>query len=298
MLRPKSEWEEFSEHRKNKGLLITALVTIGFFILVLRLWHLQIVEHATLSNRAENNRIRQVTLDGRRGKIFDRNNLALVDSRPSFQLALIREDVEDLEGTLRYLNRRMDFNFEETLEKARKSRKFKPVIIKRDIGREDVAFVEEHRLDLPGVYLRIQPTRNYIYEGLAAHLLGYLGAITTKQLAKAPESTYSMDDFVGQNGIEKEFEETLRGSKGLKRVEVDAAGRELALLGVIEPRSGKSLRLTIDYDAQQAAEKAFEGKNGAAMALDPNTGEVLAFISKPSFDPHTFAHGISTRNWK
>lgn len=297
MLRPRTEWEEFLEKRKSKSIIFMALVSLGFALLVLRLAQLQIMEHTALSHRADSNRIREVTLDGRRGKIFDRRGVPLVDSRPSFQLSLIPEDVENPRAALEFLSGRIEFDLDSTLEKVRKSRSFEPVVIKRDIQREEVAFAEENRLDLPGVFLQIKAIRNYIHGNFASHLFGYLGAITPEQYEKEGPAVYSRDDFVGKSGIEKVFEKSLRGEKGLKRVEVDAAGRELAQLGAIPPKSGQDITLALDYEAQTAAERAFEDKMGAAIALDPNTGDVLAFVSKPSYDPNVFARGISFAKW-
>lgn len=298
MYTTRTEWEEFLELRKSKSAIFALLVILGFAIIVLRLWQLQIIQYSTLSDRAENNRVRQVTLDGQRGKILDRNGEALVDSRPSFQLSVIPEDLENPARTLNLLNSRIEFDIDKKLEEIKKARSFEPVVIKRDITREQVAFAEERRLDLPGVHLEIKAIRNYIHGDIASHLLGYLSIITPKQLAKDTGSVYSRNDFVGQYGIEKVYEEKLRGLKGLKRIEVDASGRQLKLLGQEPSESGEDLRITIDYKTQAAAEKAFNGKMGAAIAIDPVTGEILAYVSKPSYDPNTFALGITTKDWK
>ncbi|HEB70999.1 MAG TPA: penicillin-binding protein 2 [Nitrospirae bacterium] len=298
MYTTRSEWEEFLEHRKSKSAIFALLVILGFTVIIIRLWHLQIIQHSALSDRAENNRIRQVTLDGRRGKILDRNGDALVDSRPSFQLSVIPEDLENPKETLELLSRRVEFDMDEKLKEIKKARSFESVVIKRDITREQVAFAEERRLDLPGVHLEIKAIRNYIHNDIASHLLGYLSIITPKQLAKDTKSVYSRNDFVGQYGIEKKYEESLRGLKGLKRIEVDATGRQLKLLGQEPSKSGEDLRITIDYKTQAAAEKAFEGKMGAAIAIDPDTGEILAYVSKPSYDPNMFALGVTAKDWK
>ncbi len=298
MLRSKSEWEDFLDNRKTKVLVFTALVSIGFALIIFRLWHLQIVQYATLSNRADSNRIRQLTVDGRRGKIFDSGNIALVDSRPSFLVSIIPEDVDDPEKTLKLLRERIEFDIDEVLAKMKVSSAFKPVMIQRDVPRSDIAFIEERRMELPGVLIETRAIRNYIFGKLGAHLIGYLGAISPEEYAKAPKSVYAKDDYVGKNGIEKMFEEVIRGQKGLKRIEVDAAGRQLSQLGLINPRSGSDLHLTIDYDTQAAAERGMEGKMGSAVAIDPQTGALLAFVNRPTFDPNKFAYGISKENWR
>ncbi|MGK7345988.1 MAG: penicillin-binding protein 2 [Candidatus Nitrospinota bacterium M3_3B_026] len=297
MFRPRTESEIFFKRARRRVFFFTLLVSAGFLLVILRLWHLQVAQYATLSYRAENNRIREVTLDGLRGRIFDRNGRLLVDSRPSFQLALIPEDVDDTQDVLSFLGREINLDVEQALARIETSKPFQPVVLKRDISRKSVAFVEENRIDAPGVYLKVKPIRNYVHGDMASHFFGYLGAITRRQLEKAPPRAYSRDDFIGQYGIEKIFESSLRGTKGFKRVEVDAAGRELSQLGVIPPRSGADLRITLDFDAQAAAEAAFEGKMGAAVAIDPDTGDMLAFVSKPSFDPNAFASGIGPEKW-
>lgn len=298
MLKPRPESEIFFKRLKRKVFIFTLIVTFCYTMIVLRLWHLQIVQYTTYIDKAENNRIRQITLDGMRGKIKDRNGVIMVDNRPSFQLALIPEDIENPDAALSILRDKFSVDPVLAMKDIKKAKSFQTVILKRDIVREDVAFVEEHRINLPGIYLEIRPIRNYIHGHLGAHLLGYLGAITEGQLAESKDYIYSRDDFIGQAGVEKSFESVLRGAKGIKRIEVDAAGRELSELNITPPSSGEDLRLTIDYDTQLAAEQSFEGKLGAAVAIDPNTGDILAYVSKPSFDPNMFSYGINNKDWK
>ncbi len=296
--KPRTESELFFRSLKRKVVICTALVTIGFAAMSLRLWNLQIAQHEALSNRAESNRMRRITLDGLRGKILDRNGKILVDNRPSFQLSIIPEDVENPKETLAYLNNFIPVDIEAVISEMKKTRPFKPVVIKRDISREEVAFIEERRISLPGIFLEIKPIRNYIYNDFSSHLLGYLGAISPKQYASAEPLAYSRDDFIGKYGIEKIFEGRLRGVKGFKHVEVDAAGRELGRMSLKPPSSGADISLTLDYDVQAAAEKAMEGKMGAAIAIDPDNGDILAYVSKPSFDPNIFSFGITSDEWK
>ncbi len=295
---PNFKSDIFFEGLKKKILIFTLLVTAGFAILTVRLWHLTIMQHSTLQSRAENNRVRELVLDGLRGKILERNGIALVDNRPSFQLSMIPEDMSDPEKTLTILSGVIDIDVQATLKELKHANPFRPITLKRDIGRKEVAFVEERRIDLPGIFLEVKPIRRYINGELGAHMLGYLGAITPGQLGKTSRAIYSRDDFLGQYGIEKIFEKTLRGGKGMKLMEVDAAGRELRKIGRVAAPSGHDLQLTIDYNAQKAAEEAFIGKMGAAVAIDPNNGDVLAFVSKPSFDPNTLSFGINHEEWK
>lgn len=297
MLRPRIEAEFFFKRLKRNVIIFTVIIAAGFMILTLRLWHLQVAQHELLAHRAENNRIRQKTLDGLRGKIFDRHGTPLVENRPSFELALTPEDVENPEEELAFLATRVKIDPEIIIARIKKSKPFERVIIKRDISRADVAFIEEHRNRLPGIYLEVRPIRNYIYGDLAPHLLGYLGTITPAQLSLAPPDTYSRTDSTGHYGVEKIFEASLRGGKGKKMVEVDAAGRQLNLLGLKPPKSGADLYLSIDLTTQVAASEAFKGRMGAVVAIDPNNGDILAIISRPAFDSNAFAFGISAPEW-
>ncbi len=297
MLRPRAESELYFKRLKKKIIIFSSIMLAGFAIISLRLWQLQVVEHTALAHKAENNRLREVTLDGLRGAILDRHGAPLVNNRPSFDLALIPEDIKELDPVLSILSEKFDLDPIEMKTKIRSSKPFLPVTLKRDISRAGVAFVEERRIDLPGVFMQVKPIRNYIYNNIAAHFLGYIGAISPNQYYKAPKNIYSRNDFLGKSGAEKVYEASLRGRKGSKVVEVDAAGRELNLLKLNPPKSGKDIRLTIDLDTQKAAEEAFKGHMGAAIAIDPNNGDILAYVSKPSYNPNEFAFGIKQADW-
>ncbi len=269
MLKPRAESEFFFRRLRGKIAVFAMLTTLGCALIVMRLWHLQVMQYTTLATKAESNRIREVTLEGLRGKIQERNGVTLVDNRPAFYLSAVPEDMEDPEKEIGFLSSSMDIDVNASLAIIRSVKPFQSVTLKRDLNRNEVAFIEEHRIDLPGVFLEIKPVRSYVYGELAAHFLGYLGAINEAQLLRPEFSMFSRSDFIGQSGVEKTFETALRGEKGLKRVEVDAAGREISHLGDVPPKTGGDLRLTLDFDAQTAAERAFEGKMGAAVALDP-----------------------------
>ncbi|MDH5637402.1 MAG: penicillin-binding protein 2 [Nitrospinota bacterium] len=296
MLRTRPEWEDFLRKRKGKIRVFGAALAVACLVIMIRLWHLQVIEYSSLAGRAESNRIRQLTLDGQRGLIVDRKDKVLVDTRPSFRLSVVPEDTPHPRSTLEYLSKKIRIDINSALARIKGARPFTPVVLNRNLDRNSVAFVEERRFELPGVALEIKPTRHYPHSDFAAHVLGYLGSITAQSLAEAG-GKYAMGDFVGQTGLEKEYEEMLRGRKGLKRVEVDAAGRVLATLAVEPPKSGNQLKLTLEFKTQKAAEAAFGNKRGAAVALDPNTGEIIAFVSKPSFDPNLFTIGISPKDW-
>jgi penicillin-binding protein 2 len=296
-VKQRSDSQRYFERLKRRLAIFGIGAVIGFSVISLRLWQLQVAQYETLKNRSENNRIRQVALDGLRGSITDRNGKLLVDNRPSFELSIIPKNVPDLDATFLVLSEKVPIDIPEAREVIKQSRSFDRVVIKRDITREEVAFVQERRYRLPGVFLDIRPIRRYLYHDSAAHLIGYLGAITPDELEAAQPSVYSRTDFTGRFGVEKAFEPILRGGKGFKIVEVDATGREMAELDNYPAKQGGRLPLALDIETQKAAEHAMGDRKGAIIALDPATGEILAFVSSPSFDPNRFAFGVTQERW-
>jgi penicillin-binding protein 2 len=288
-----------SGHRIHRILIFTALVVIIFCALLLRLWYLQIIQGSYFADLSKNNRIRLVRVKSPRGIIYDRNHIPLVTNRPSFDAGLVLEDVQDDLNDI--MNRLSGLLKVETGELksviSRKHQPFQPILLKQDISFEEVARLEEDKIDLCGIHVQVRPVRSYPFGQLAAHLLGYVGEISESQLKNLLYQKFKLGDFIGQAGVEKEFNSVLTGTDGGKQVEVNAQGRELTVLGGIEPEPGLNLILTIDSKLQLLAEKLMEGKTGAIIALNPNNGEVLCLVSKPSFDPNKFAVGISQTDW-
>lgn len=289
--------------RENLSGIKQRLLIFAFFLLFLlsivvaRLWYLQIIKGETFNNLSENNRIRATSIKSPRGKIMDRNGQLLADTRPSFNLQILAENVPDMDNTLQALNRIIGIDRQEAKKKIKQYPQFKEVILKRDISRAEVAYIEEHKLDFPGLSIEVEPRRNYLLENLASHLLGYMGEINETQLRSFRGNGYKPGDFVGQYGLEKEFESYLRGKLGRQEIEVDAYGRELRVLDEIEPVQGYNLVLTIDNRLQTLAEELLGNENGAIVAMNPQTGEILAMASKPLFNPNLFAGGIGTGDW-
>ncbi|MBI3601076.1 MAG: penicillin-binding protein 2 [Nitrospinae bacterium] len=296
-MRLSGQEQNFSEVIKRRMLVFTALIIAFFLFLIFRLWYLQVIKSDELKLMAENNRVRTVPLKAYRGKIFDRNKREIIDSRPSFNLSLTPEDVKDIERVLSAIGSKIKIDTERIKREIKNSAPFQPVIIKRDISWDEVAFIEERLLDLPGIFLDIEPVRNYLHGETGSHIFGYLGEITKTQLDGLKISDYRLGDFIGQYGIEKKYETILKGKRGSKLMEVDAAGRELKILRQTDPDFGYNLYLTIDIELQKEAERLFEGKNGALVAMDPRDGSILAMVSKPSFDPNLFAGGVSKPYW-
>jgi penicillin-binding protein 2 len=288
------------EFRQRTRLLMT-VVSIAFLLLIGRLLFLQVLQGERYTYLSENNRIRLKKIPGTRGMVFDRKGQLLVDSRPSFDLLFVPEDASEPEITLRSLARflgREEGEFLDLLDGHRTRPPFEEIVLGRDIDWRSVVAVETHQLDLPGVTLRIRPRRSYLNNSMAAHLIGYLGEINRKQLKTQREKGYGMGDEMGQFGLERSWEEFLRGRSGGQQVEVDALGRRVRVLHEVQDVPGHSVFLTLDRDLQETAHEALQGKQGAIVALEVNSGAILALVSTPAFDPNVFARGIAPDEWR
>jgi penicillin-binding protein 2 len=277
--------------------ILSVLVIMLFGVLLIRLWQLQIVENEKYRTLSENNRVRTLPLKSPRGYIKDRNGELLVENRPEFKLYVIPEDVPDIKDLLAKIEGNINIDVEPLKKRLAASKKFKPVLVKGGLSRNELGYLEEHRPDLPGTFLQVEPVRFYRYGPLAAHLLGYLGEISLKELNNGARKGYLPGDYTGKSGLEKIYEDLLRGRKGHKLVEVDSLGRELRVLGDAEPLMGDSVTLTIDLKLQLLAEDLLDKERGAIMVMDPRDGQVLAYVSKPVFDPNLFASGLRRRDW-
>ena len=294
---------ETSDAIKKKILIFAILVVVSFLCLWVRLWYLQILKWQYLTGLSEDNQVRMVALPAIRGMIKDRNGETLVSIRPAFNLYLTPEDARNLDSSLEKLAQRISLDQEKLKKKIAQTKSFKEVLIKGDIPREEVAFVEENNMSLPGIRIRAEPLRNYVFNNLASHTLGYLGEISKASLERLKDPAYRQGDFVGKNGLENIYESLLRGKKGYKEVEVDVSGRELKTLRKLPPESGNNLILTLDVKIQEELEKlmtetAEQNMNGSVVVMKVQTGEIIAITSKPSFDPNKFAAGISPKNWR
>lgn len=292
-----------SETVRRKIKVFAILAIFAFLCLWMRVWYLQILKGQHFQELSESNRVRMVSLPAFRGTIQDRNAETLVNIRPSFNLYVTPEDAGDLSETLAWLKEIIDFEKEEVLQRIKESRSFKQVLIKRDIQREVVAIVEENKMRLPGIEIKVEPLRNYVYGKLAAHVLGYLGEISREKLKSLDDPSYEQGDFIGKNGLEVIYETLLRGKKGYKEVEVDVSGRELKTLRKLPPRKGNTLTLTLDLRVQKVLEEIMKGTpeepvSGSVVMMKVHTGEIIATVSKPSFDSNLFASGISQEHWK
>ena len=253
--------------------------------------------------KSEQNRVRKISLADYRGEIKDRLGNVIVNVRPSFSLYVTPEDADNLSESLEFLSGLIEINKDKLRSDIRRSPSFKNVLIKRDISRREVAYIEENKMLLPGVRIKIEPIRNYTHKNFASHVLGYLGEVSKSELKISKFSRYELGDMVGKNGLEKIYESQLRGKKGFKEVEVDVSGRELKVLRKFSPKTGNSLVLTLDSRVQSKLETLMDevlrenSVEGSAVVMKVQSGEIIAMVSKPSFDPNSFATGISTKQW-
>jgi penicillin-binding protein 2 len=301
VLKP-SHFDPVSSEILGKQLKVAILfVLMVFGILILRLWFLQIVNGPAYRAKSEHNRIRLHDIPPFRGMILDRNAEVLVDNRPSYDLYVIPEEIQNRSQLLNRLSSLVGLNRESAeriLDKAGRGYPFKPVCLKRDMSRDELASIESHRFDLPGVMIRVRPQRHYFYEGLASHVLGYVGEISEEQLMSGQFPKNRAGDLIGKRGIEWKWQAQLNGIRGGEQAEVDAVGRKIAVVSRKDPISGANICLTIDKRLQALAEKSLQGKHGAVVAINPSNGEALALASSPSFNPNLFIKGFDERTWQ
>ena len=293
--------QEVAPKLRARARRLHLIFIVAFLGLITRLIFLQIIEGERYTYLSENNRIRIKRIPGTRGMIVDRQGQLLVDSRPSFDLLFIPEDAEDPEQTLRVLAHYLghDENEMAAMIEANKQRPaFEEVVLGKDVDWPTVVAVESHQLDLPGVTLRARPRRNYVDGVMGAHVLGYLGEIGPAQLKTLKDEGYVLGDEIGHYGLERRWEEVLRGQSGGQQVEVDALGRRVRVLHEVTDVPGYTVHLTLDRELQQTAFEALQGREGTIVALDVHTGAILAMVSTPAFDPNVFARGIKADEWR
>lgn len=294
----------FRDDTKSASARIAAFqyAAVGVFLfLISGFWELQVRNPDVYAEQAERNRIKSIPVLAPRGKILDRDGRIIVDNRASYSLILSREAAkpEHLKPIAAGLN--MDpAVLEARVERFKQRPRYEPIVIKEELSPRELAFVEAHRDPDTFPELELIPAQRRLYPqgGFAAHVIGYVGEINEEELNSAEYIEYNPGDIIGKFGIEREYNHTLMGVDGQRQVLVDSRGRERGILGIKEAKPGKNLQLTLDLDLQAVAELAMEGRKGAVVALDPRNGEVLAMVSRPTFDPNLFAGGISAAAWR
>src|SRR5262245_20793063 len=285
---------------RRRAVLLYVILVFVFVGLFARLTYLQLIQGERYTFLSENNRVRLKRVPGARGMIFDRHGELLVDSRPSFDLFFVPEDSNAPEDTLRLLAHYLKWDEKEllkTFDENKSRAAFDEITLGRDVEWSTIVAVETHQLDLPGISLRARPRRNYTDGQAAAHVLGYLGEVNQRQLKNLKAQGYGSGDEIGHYGLERRWEEFLRGLNGGQQVEVDALGRRVRVLHEVHNVPGYTMHLTIDRQLQQSAFEALSGKEGTIVAIDVHSGGILALASTPAFDPNVFARGIKGNEW-
>ena len=300
--RIKDQWREQRIFELRAGIAgIMILLLTG--ALVARLSWLQVSRHDYFAELSQGNRVRIEPVPAPRGLIYDRNGVILAENRPAYQLELVREEVPDLENTLkRLVGIRLIAadDLEETRRLIRSRRAFDSVPIRLRLGDEEIARFAVQRFEFPGVDIKTRLARFYPHGELAVHALGHVGAISEADLLKIDRAEYAGTATIGKLGIEAAFEKALHGSNGSREILVNARGRSVEKLGKVAPQlrsvsaiSGEDLMLSIDYETQRVAEEAVADRRASVVAIDPANGDVIAMVSRPGFDPNAFARGLT-----
>jgi penicillin-binding protein 2 len=271
-----------------------------FLLLIFGLWRLQILHSDYYSSMAEQNRVKEVPILAPRGKLLDREGRPIVDNYPSFSALLLRSQGKISDSNLEAIS--VGLHLDATDLKTRVKRLsampgYQPIFIKFDITPDDLAFIESHRNEFPELDTITVHRRLYPKNGFMAHLIGYVGEVSEDMLNNPRFELYNSGDVVGQSGVEAEYNDMLMGKNGSRRVLVNSKGKEVGELNDTPAVPGGALQLTIDLDLQIAAEEALGDRTGAIVAMDPKTGEILAMVSRPTFDPNSFAVRISPKEW-
>jgi penicillin-binding protein 2 len=293
----------FGREEKVSALRLTAVQYIVLFIFLLLaygLWRLQVMHSGEYALLAEKNRVRNVPILAPRGKILDREGRVIVDNYPSFSALLLRDSSRDLNADADAIAKGLHLNPIEVRQRIHhfsSMPQYQPIFLKEDITPDELAFIEAHKNELPELETIMAHRRLYPRNGFMAHLVGYVGEVSEDMLNQPQFDLYNAGDVVGISGVEKQYNGILMGKNGFRRAVVNSRGKEVSRLDETPAEPGKQLKLTVDLDLQIAAEEAIEGKNGAIVAMDPHTGEILAMVSRPTFDPNDFAVKISRDEW-
>ncbi len=288
---------------KVSQLRLTAVqyILLGvFLILAFGLWRLQVARNDYYSNLAEQNRIKQIPILAPRGKILDREGRIIVDNYPSFSVLLLRDQKRDLMADADKIAAGLHMPPDELRTRLRRMVAvpgYQPLFLKDDITPDELAFIESHRAELPELETITVHRRLYPKNGFMAHVIGYVGQVSEDMLNQPQWELYNSGDIVGMSGVEQYYNDVLMGKNGSRQVLVNSRGKEVGTLSDVQAVPGKPLKLTIDLDLQIAAEEALEGKPGAIVAMNPQTGEILAMVSRPAFDPNEFAVHITRDEW-
>src|SRR5580698_4471726 len=293
----------FGRDEKVSQIRLTAvqyIILAIFMILAYGLWRLQVVQSDLYASLAEKNRVRNVPILAPRGKILDREGRTIVDNYPSLAALLLRDSSRDLTADSDLISQGLHLDPKDVRDRIKhfaSMPQYQPIFLKDDITPDELAFVESHRNELPELDTIVAHRRLYPRNGFMAHLIGYVGEVSEEMLNQPRWEFYNPGDVVGKSGVELQYNQILMGKNGSRRAIVNSRGREVGRLDETPAEPGKQLKLTVDLDLQIAAEEALGDKNGAIVAMDPRNGEILAMVSRPTFDPNDFAVRVSRDQW-
>jgi penicillin-binding protein 2 len=267
---------------------------------MLRLFYLQIYKGKEYRDRSENNRIHLQQIEATRGLIYDRKGTLLVENRPQYNISIVKRSAKPLIDTLKKLSSYTGIPVEELKKrvgKIKRSQSYKHFNLGKDIDRDTLARLEVRKFDLPGIFVNVKSHRNYLKNKRASHVIGYLSAINLKELKSKKYSWAKGGDSIGKFGVEKLYEQVLRGKSGERLVEVDVTGKVVRVLSTIKAKPGHNIFLTLDQKVQKKAEELLKGKVGSIVAMDPSNGEIIAIASSPTFNQNDFIGGMSHSKW-
>jgi penicillin-binding protein 2 len=288
-------------HLKKRTDAASLIIIFFIVVIITRLWFLQIHNGSKYREKADNNRVRMLDVIAPRGNIMDAGGRTIITNRPSFNIVWVKEDSPDPDEIIKKLSLILDEEIADLLKKVRESTdnpRHIPILLKEDIDWKTLVYIENNHYDLPGVRIEVLPRRNYLFDDFGSHMIGYTGEINQGELVAWQKGNYQGGDQIGKRGFEKLYEDELRGEKGTMYMEVNAHGFEQRQLKGKEPLPGNDLQLTVDLDLQLEAEDAMADKAGAVIAMDVNSGRILAFASAPPVHLEDFVGGISTKNWQ
>jgi penicillin-binding protein 2 len=296
-----SYWFRNDNRLPQVRLAAASYVIVGIItLLLLGFWKLQVIDSDKYGVMAERNRVRSIPIIAPRGRMLDRDGRVLVDNYPSFSVLLLRDDEAAVSKNLPAIADGLGLSLDDLKEQLVNTEalpKFQPIVIKPEATPADVAFIESHRADIPLLEMLMVHRRRYLPGGFMAHASGYVGEVSEQQI-ESSNGKFRPGDFAGKTGLERQYNDLLVGTDGMRRVIVNSVGKEMGRLEQQEAIPGKQIQLTIDYDLQQVAEAGLAGKRGAVVALNPQTGEVLAFASQPAPDPNDFSIRVSKEEWQ
>ncbi len=283
--------------RSKKIFIFIQVLTV---FLLLNFWKIQVLDHKKYWEKSEANRIREIVLPSQRGLIKDRGETILADNKASFKVSIIRENCENYDKSCRKISRLLKIEEDVLKERIKRYESFpvfKPIVIKENLSFEEVAVIEARKLEFPELFLQAEPKRFYPFGNLAAHALGYIQELSGEEIKKGLYQQRRLGDLIGKTGVEKVYESTLVGTDGEALEIVDSIGRSKGKIAKREPEKGQNIILTLDYALQEKAEELLEGREGAVVMMDPQTGEILALASYPTFDPNKFIDRFTPEEW-